>query len=107
MMMIITAMILATGPSIDSRMDCKGASQGIDDPEAWAAGASASVRKLTDTAVAMWRRMRKACWIMTGLRSEEHTSELQSLMRNSYAVFCLKKKTQHTNRNNHSTNDYH
>src|SRR3546814_5421834 len=30
------------------------------------------------------------------LRSEEHTSELQSLMRSSYAVFCLKKKhTQH------------
>src|SRR3546814_10899717 len=28
-------------------------------------------------------------------RSEEHTSELQSLMRNSYAVFCLKKKTTH------------
>src|SRR3546814_3569462 len=33
----------------------------------------------------------------TGGRSEEHTSELQSLMRNSYAVFCLKKKKQ-TNR---------
>src|SRR3546814_3829007 len=30
-----------------------------------------------------------------GLRSEEHTSELQSLMRISYAVFCLKKKKQH------------
>src|SRR3546814_9836491 len=29
-------------------------------------------------------------------RSEEHTSELQSLMRISYAVFCLKKKTQNT-----------
>src|SRR3546814_9759811 len=28
------------------------------------------------------------------IRSEEHTSELKSLMRNSYAVFCLKKKTQ-------------
>src|SRR3546814_7508112 len=28
-------------------------------------------------------------------RSEEHTSELQSLMRISYAVFCLKKKQQH------------
>src|SRR3546814_5884958 len=27
-----------------------------------------------------------------GIRSEEHTSELQSLMRRSYAVFCLKKK---------------
>src|SRR3546814_9791658 len=30
-------------------------------------------------------------------RSEEHTSELQSLMRISYAVFCLKKKTNTTN----------
>src|SRR3546814_3540996 len=30
------------------------------------------------------------------LRSEEHTSELQSLMRISYAVFCLKKKTKST-----------
>src|SRR3546814_10549250 len=32
-------------------------------------------------------------------RSEEHTSELQSLMRNSYAVFCLKKKTKTTKNN--------
>src|SRR3546814_4499253 len=31
--------------------------------------------------------------ILVLLRSEEHTSELQSLMRISYAVFCLKKKT--------------
>src|SRR3546814_10598637 len=31
-------------------------------------------------------------------RSEEHTSELQSLMRISYAVFCLNKKTIHTNK---------
>src|SRR3546814_7990239 len=30
------------------------------------------------------------------IRSEEHTSELQSLMRISYAVFCLKKKNTHT-----------
>src|SRR3546814_3390859 len=30
---------------------------------------------------------------MVAVRSEEHTSELQSLMRISYAVFCLKKKT--------------
>src|SRR3546814_4709015 len=33
------------------------------------------------------------CGIELGARSEEHTSELQSLMRISYAVFCLKKKT--------------
>src|SRR3546814_3939266 len=32
----------------------------------------------------------------SALRSEEHTSELQSLMRISYAVFCLKKKKQQT-----------
>src|SRR3546814_4312003 len=32
-------------------------------------------------------------------RSEEHTSELQSLMRISYAVFCLKKKTNKTTHN--------
>src|SRR3546814_3161757 len=31
-----------------------------------------------------------------GIRSEEHTSELQSLMRISYAVFCLKKKNNNT-----------
>src|SRR3546814_8635947 len=35
-------------------------------------------------------------------RSEEHTSELQSLMRISYAVFCLKKKTTYHNRLHHS-----
>src|SRR3546814_3584474 len=33
-----------------------------------------------------------ATTVLQGLRSEEHTSELQSLMRSSYAVFCLKKK---------------
>src|SRR3546814_1092961 len=37
-------------------------------------------------------------------RSEEHTSELQSLMRISYAVFCLKKKNQQIH--NPSTNNY-
>src|SRR3546814_4691182 len=36
-------------------------------------------------------------------RSEEHTSELQSLMRISYAVFCLKKKTTITTNCLHST----
>src|SRR3546814_8936323 len=33
---------------------------------------------------------------LKSFRSEEHTSELQSLMRSSYAVFCLKKKNIHT-----------
>src|SRR3546814_7883408 len=38
------------------------------------------------------------------IRSEEHTSELQSLMRISYAVFCLKKKNkQHIDNKDHNT----
>src|SRR3546814_6555714 len=38
----------------------------------------------------------------TSARSEEHTSELQSLMRNSYAVFCLKKKIQQRQKQQHT-----
>src|SRR3546814_4504751 len=34
--------------------------------------------------------------VLCDMRSEEHTSELQSLMRISYAVFCLKKKKNHS-----------
>src|SRR3546814_4663565 len=40
-------------------------------------------------------------------RSEEHTSELQSLMRISYAVFCLKKKKQHYKNISHHNNINH
>src|SRR3546814_6503331 len=40
-------------------------------------------------------------------RSEEHTSELQSLMRISYAVFCLKKKNNNTQLQLHTTNHYY
>src|SRR3546814_2584096 len=41
---------------------------------------------------AQWRLALLAARHDKPMRSEEHTSELQSLMRNSYAVFCLKKK---------------
>src|SRR3546814_1052442 len=43
-----------------------------------------------------------------GRRSEEHTSELQSLMRISYAVFCLKKKNKHrtAKHGKRNVNDY-
>src|SRR3546814_9164457 len=40
------------------------------------------------------------------MRSEEHTSELQSLMRISYAVFCLKKKKKKKNKTNKITNKH-
>src|SRR3546814_9083583 len=45
-----------------------------------------------DRLIGAWVRRKK---VQLG-RSEEHTSELQSLMRISYAVFCLKKKTTQT-----------
>src|SRR3546814_7031712 len=62
-----------------------------------------------------WRRRdrrRPPCGGRGLSRSEEHTSELQSLMRNSYAVFCLKKKknTKNTNKTykqpDHARQDY-
>src|SRR3546814_7382711 len=50
----------------------------------------AFTRRVTDWRNALRTRMND----LDTLRSEEHTSELQSLMRISYAVFCLKKKKQ-------------
>src|SRR3546814_6336337 len=48
----------------------------------------------------MWLTMLLAAVVgtfaLTAQRSEEHTSELQSLMRSSYAVFCLKNKSSNT-----------
>src|SRR3546814_3094052 len=47
-----------------------------------------------DAALAAAQRHAALCRARLDRRSEEHTSELQSLMRISYAVFCLKKKNQ-------------
>src|SRR3546814_7959140 len=43
--------------------------------------------------------------VATAMRSEEHTSELQSLMRNSYAVYSLKKKNSSKDNKNHTQNN--
>src|SRR3546814_8100535 len=51
------------------------------------------------------RKTKKAVRKVAKKRSEEHTSELKSLMRNSYAVFCLKKKRQETIRCNTDKNN--
>src|SRR3546814_10727481 len=66
----------------------------------WTAGAAAFQKSPTNPAKAMaWTRGRllfeDVPLTTAAARSEEHTSELQSLMRNSYAVFCLKKKNTH------------
>src|SRR3546814_9115868 len=52
----------------------------------------ASRRRCASRRLAMARRQ-LGCLAPAAERSEEHTSELQSLLRISYAVFCLKKKT--------------
>src|SRR3546814_9501141 len=65
---------------------------------------SADARRRARSSTA-WRRCRSPRATWRG-RSEEHTSELQSLMRISYAVFCLKKKktkTDDTNNTKHTT----
>src|SRR3546814_4120976 len=60
---------------------------------------AASVLWLVASGAPYWRAFppRTRWWLP--LRSEEHTSELQSLMRISYAVFCLKKKNKHITNN--------
>src|SRR3546814_9902408 len=55
------------------------------------AGAAAEVPFADEVALGLGREIHAAV-ARTQIRSEEHTSELQSLMRISYAVFCLKKK---------------
>src|SRR3546814_8835472 len=47
--------------------------------------------------------IKKALLELEGVRSEEHTSELQSLMRISYAVFCLKTQTKKHHKNTSQT----
>src|SRR3546814_2153533 len=58
-----------------------------------ASSAEESERRWARSRYSVPPRWSTSCWtIRAGHRSEEHTSELQSLMRISYAVFCLKKK---------------
>src|SRR3546814_7800150 len=90
------------------------AGAGLDDADGNRGSAPAPTRRATDGRQAMKRSARWLAGLSLALfsglasahassssylqlqvtRSEEHTSELQSLMRISYAVFCLKKKKQ-------------
>src|SRR3546814_5759749 len=67
--------------------------------DARSAAESDRQRRLSDEASAAFQR---SLANQGRERSEEHTSELQSLMRTSYAVFCLKKKTSSTTHTNAS-----
>src|SRR3546814_7616613 len=64
--------------------------------------ASAQAERITHSPMEVMRPASSAIGtnLSGGTRSEEHTSELQSLMRNSYAVFCLQKKNEKQRRPN-------
>src|SRR3546814_6516895 len=79
----------------------KDAMTGNPHPARWALAALWRLKLAAIQAVLVWSGLAMAALVFlqviiryftTGSRSEEHTSELQSLMRISYAVFCLKKK---------------
>src|SRR3546814_2103800 len=78
-------------PSIASSIPCF---------PACASPSCCSSRQCTTTSSASRPERRSASSSSAATRSEEHTSELQSLMRNSYAVFCLTKKTTIDNNSN-------
>src|SRR3546814_7463737 len=88
-----------SGPSMASHQPSLGSSALA---AAWALGDSPVRIRIAFSALALSSPQvsyanRAPCSSPPRFRSEEHTSELQSLMRNSYAVFCLKKKKKHTN----------
>src|SRR3546814_10051262 len=60
----------------------------------WNSALSTVMRSLSGSSGGSDERIRLGTRCPIGSRSEEHTSELQSLMRISYAVFCLQKKQQ-------------
>src|SRR3546814_9839160 len=85
----------AVVPALADRLALR-ASAGEADRHAHAVG-QGGVQRLEQRGHALRHRIEPAFTGLVGhrpysLRSEEHTSELQSLMRISYAVFCLKKK---------------
>src|SRR3546814_10618222 len=82
---------------------CRGAAQPPRLYSGYKPGVGTVSGKACSTAIrsmvgAMYERCTRSIAAMYMRRSEEHTSELQSLMRISYAVFCLtKKNNQHSN----------
>src|SRR3546814_1412970 len=87
--------VIPVGPRLDDRKFVDEFRTRLDSGEADARHAVHLERQ--DQAVPMDRTVLVEVIYDGELRSEEHTSELQSLMRISYAVFCLKKKNKNKN----------
>src|SRR3546814_7691084 len=81
-------------PAISRRGDLQDLANRLD-PEGAAMCVNEAPQDLRRRSSSAWAKNALASFsISLARRSEEHTSELQSLMRISYAVFCLKKKKQ-------------
>src|SRR3546814_2070763 len=91
-----TTLFRSRSGATESRM-LSGAGLGTPRPARYPVPAR---RELRDGGTGRRGTRRRARYARPHRRSEEHTSELQSLMRISYAVFCLKKKKQ---KNKHTT----
>src|SRR3546814_8321907 len=81
-------------PPIDGIGGAGNEARFVRDKEAYCRG---DLLGLSEAVHRMHRGKRR---LEAGIRSEEHTSELQSLMRISYAVFCLKKKKKDKDKEN-------
>src|SRR3546814_12251273 len=86
---VITRVVLRLFPKPERRYSALAAVDDLGHVLEILKQARASLPELSSFEV-MWRD-----YLVAAGRSEEHTSELQSLMRISYAVFCLKKKLTH------------
>src|SRR3546814_7344138 len=71
----------------------------IEDPSLWDTAVDEIIRYVSPVMSFSRTVTRDHTYKGVDLRSEEHTSELQSLMRISYAVFCLTKKKQNAQKN--------
>src|SRR3546814_8423005 len=82
-----TALVRAAGTAVQLVDDAASAARGADlvVTDTWTSMGQEAEQQKRIAAFAAYQ-------VNAKLRSEEHTSELQSLMRISYAVFCLKKK---------------
>src|SRR3546814_20691767 len=80
--------------SVQWRMPAWVARGGNGPPLQRVVGAARGTKECCDLSFGFYLLMSESSFGLKGCRSEEHTSELQSLLRISYAVFCLKKKQQ-------------
>src|SRR3546814_3859884 len=94
---------IETIPDLDGGRRIMGLEQ-MNDAEVWAAMKTQRLAQKGNDFMPGHLQRVVAISVALRQRSEEHTSELQSLMRISYAVFCLKKKNRHSH---HTTRHTH